>query len=146
MLIELIKALMEPFSYITSTPGKDFRGGMMQAFNAWLQVPQPKLQVIGRVIAMLHNASLLYAAFSFLRDPSLFPDCSRIDDIEDNSQLRRGRPGTSLAMLSTILRLTPLSSCAQDLWRSTDYQLRQLCVLSCLSRNPCSQSARRLVR
>ncbi|KAI0002268.1 isoprenoid synthase domain-containing protein [Russula compacta] len=67
-------ALMEPFSYITSTPGKDFRGGMMQAFNAWLQVPQPKLKVIGRVIAMLHNASLL------------------IDDIEDNSQLRRGRP------------------------------------------------------
>jgi len=46
----------------------------MQAFNAWLHVPQPKLQVIGRVIAMLHNASLL------------------IDDIEDNSQLRRGRP------------------------------------------------------
>jgi geranylgeranyl pyrophosphate synthase len=50
----------------------------MQAFNAWLHVPQPKLQIIGRVIAMLHNASLL------------------IDDIEDNSQLRRGRPGTSL--------------------------------------------------
>jgi geranylgeranyl pyrophosphate synthase len=55
---------MEPFSYITSTPGKDFRGGMMQAFNAWLQVPQSKLRVIGRVIAMLHNASLLYAMFS----------------------------------------------------------------------------------
>lgn len=46
----------------------------MQAFNAWLHVPQPTLQVIGRVVAMLHNASLL------------------IDDIEDNSQLRRGRP------------------------------------------------------
>ena len=27
---------------------------------------------------------------------SLVPDCYRIDDIEDNSQLRRGRPGTSL--------------------------------------------------
>jgi len=65
---------MEPFSYITSTPGKDFRGGMMQAFNAWLHVPESKLQVIGHVISMLHNASLL------------------IDDIEDNSQLRRGIP------------------------------------------------------
>ncbi|KAI0250052.1 isoprenoid synthase domain-containing protein [Lactifluus subvellereus] len=68
------RALMEPFSYITSTPGKDFRGGMMQAFNAWLHVPESKLQVIGHVISMLHNASLL------------------IDDIEDNSQLRRGLP------------------------------------------------------
>jgi geranylgeranyl diphosphate synthase type 3 len=56
---------MEPFSYITSTPGKDFRGGMMQAFNAWLHVPQPMLQVIGRVVAMLHNASLLCAVLSF---------------------------------------------------------------------------------
>jgi len=46
----------------------------MQAFNAWLHVPQSKLQVIGHVISMLHNASLL------------------IDDIEDNSQLRRGLP------------------------------------------------------
>lgn len=31
----------------------------MKAFNAWLHVPQPTLQIIGRVIAMLHNASLL---------------------------------------------------------------------------------------
>ncbi|KAI0302298.1 isoprenoid synthase domain-containing protein [Multifurca ochricompacta] len=67
-------ALIEPFTYITSTPGKDFRGAMMQAFNCWLHVPEPKLQVIGHVVSMLHNASLL------------------IDDIEDNSQLRRGRP------------------------------------------------------
>ena len=52
---------MEPFAYITSTPGKDFRGGMMRAFNAWLRVPESKLQIIGGVIAMLHNASLLCA-------------------------------------------------------------------------------------
>jgi geranylgeranyl pyrophosphate synthase len=59
------QTLMEPFSYITSTPGKDFRGGMMQAFNAWLDVPKPTLQVIGRVVAMLHNASLLCAKLPF---------------------------------------------------------------------------------
>jgi geranylgeranyl diphosphate synthase type 3 len=58
-ILTIPQALMEPFSYITSNPGKDFRGGMMKAFNAWLHVPQPKLQIIGRVIAMLHNASLL---------------------------------------------------------------------------------------
>ncbi|KAF8270233.1 terpenoid synthase [Lactarius quietus] len=68
------RALLEPFTYITSTPGKDFRGGMMRAFNAWLRVPEAKLRIISNVISMLHNASLL------------------IDDIEDNSQLRRGRP------------------------------------------------------
>ncbi|KAI0262197.1 terpenoid synthase [Gloeopeniophorella convolvens] len=67
-------ALLEPFTYITSTPGKDFRGGMIQAFNTWLHVSESKLQVIGRVVSMLHNASLL------------------IDDIEDDSQLRRGQP------------------------------------------------------
>ena len=63
---------MEPFSYITSTPGKDFRGGMMQAFNAWLHVPQPTLQVIGRVVAMLHNASLLCVVLPFFRSFVVF--------------------------------------------------------------------------
>jgi geranylgeranyl diphosphate synthase, type III len=54
---------MEPFAYITSTPGKDFRGGMMRAFNAWLHVSDSKLQIIGSVVAMLHNASLLCALY-----------------------------------------------------------------------------------
>lgn len=31
----------------------------MQAFNAWLRVPEDKLRVIGNVISRLHNASLL---------------------------------------------------------------------------------------
>lgn len=96
---------MEPFSYITSTPGKDFRGGMMKAFNAWLHVPQPKLQVIGRVIAMLHNASLLCALLCSYPLLLVIPDRYRIDDIEDNSQLRRGRPGTSSAINSATSRL-----------------------------------------
>jgi geranylgeranyl diphosphate synthase type 3 len=69
-----IQALMEPFSYITSTPGKDFRGGMMQAFNAWLHVPESKLQVIGHVISMLHNASLLYVPFFRLSASFSVPD------------------------------------------------------------------------
>lgn len=36
----------------------------MQAFNVWLEVPEAKLRVIGKVISMLHNASLLHV-FSF---------------------------------------------------------------------------------
>ena len=45
-----------------------------QAFNLWLAIPDDKLVAIGDLIEMLHNASLL------------------IDDIEDNSKLRRGVP------------------------------------------------------
>ncbi|KAG8930314.1 geranylgeranyl pyrophosphate synthetase [Tulasnella sp. 419] len=47
---------------------------MIDAFNLWLKVPQDKLVVISKVINILHNASLL------------------VDDVEDDSQLRRGIP------------------------------------------------------
>ncbi|KLO15127.1 terpenoid synthase [Schizopora paradoxa] len=67
-------ALLEPFTYITANPGKEIRSRMIAAFNQWLQVPPAKLAVIAKVVSMLHSASLL------------------VDDIEDDSQLRRGTP------------------------------------------------------
>ena len=54
-----LKALLEPYTYITSTPGKEIRGMMIEAFNTWLNVPDDKLKVITRVVSMLHSASLL---------------------------------------------------------------------------------------
>ncbi|KAL4071348.1 isoprenoid synthase domain-containing protein [Scleroderma yunnanense] len=66
--------LLEPFSYIASCPSKEFRSQLITAFNEWLDVPVDQLEVITRVVGLLHNASLL------------------VDDIEDNSELRRGRP------------------------------------------------------
>jgi len=66
--------VLEPFIYVTSTPGKDIRTKLLDAFNLWLKVPQDKLLIIERVINMLHNASLM------------------MDDVEDDSQLRRGAP------------------------------------------------------
>ncbi|KAF8845967.1 terpenoid synthase [Paxillus ammoniavirescens] len=66
--------LLEPFSYIASCPGKEVRSQLILAFNHWLQVPAGQLEVITRVIGLLHNASLL------------------VDDIEDDSELRRGKP------------------------------------------------------
>lgn len=66
--------LKGPFVYLESHPGKDIRSQMINAFNEWLQVPSASIQVITRVVGMLHTASLL------------------IDDVEDNSQLRRGIP------------------------------------------------------
>ncbi|QRW12838.1 farnesyl-diphosphate synthase [Ceratobasidium sp. AG-Ba] len=68
------KTILEPFTYITSNPGKDMRSRLIEAFNYWLKIPKEDLEVIAHVVSMLHNASLM------------------IDDIEDNSQLRRGAP------------------------------------------------------
>jgi len=68
------KVLTGPYNYLNAHPGKDFRSQLVKAFDAWLEVPPESLEVITRVIAMLHTASLL------------------IDDVEDNSVLRRGLP------------------------------------------------------
>ncbi|KAI5927140.1 geranylgeranyl pyrophosphate synthetase [Camillea tinctor] len=70
------KVLMGPYDYLFAHPGKDFRTLMVNSFNAWLDVPQESLEVITKVVGMLHTASLL------------------IDDVEDNSILRRGLPVT----------------------------------------------------
>ncbi|KAG6809728.1 hypothetical protein H0H92_014969 [Tricholoma furcatifolium] len=67
-------SILEPYTYITSAPGKEFRTQLIEAFNLWLDVPPEKLKVISGVVNMLHSSSLL------------------IDDIEDDSQLRRGQP------------------------------------------------------
>lgn len=65
---------MGPFDYLNSQRGKDFRSQLIASFNTWLEVPPESLEVITKVVGMLHTASLL------------------IDDVEDNSLLRRGLP------------------------------------------------------
>lgn len=68
------KVVMGPFEYLNGQKGKDFRSQLIGAFNAWLEVPPESIEVITKVVGMLHTASLL------------------IDDVEDNSLLRRGLP------------------------------------------------------
>ncbi|KAF9260428.1 terpenoid synthase [Marasmius fiardii PR-910] len=68
------RTLLEPFTFVTSNPGKDMRGRLIEAFNLWLKVSPEKLAVIARIVNMLHAASLM------------------VDDIEDDSHLRRGKP------------------------------------------------------
>lgn len=68
------KVLTGPFDYLNGQPGKDFRSALVKAFDAWLEVPPESLEVITKVVSMLHTASLL------------------VDDVEDSSQLRRGLP------------------------------------------------------
>lgn len=69
------ESLLESFRYINSVPGKDVRGKLIDCFQLWFQVASPDILLkIKDVVASLHSASLL------------------IDDIEDNSTLRRGVP------------------------------------------------------
>lgn len=58
-LIKHDQILLEPYEYLCAHPGKDVRTKMIAAFNVWLQVPPEQLQIITKVITMLHSASLL---------------------------------------------------------------------------------------
>ena len=66
--------LLEPYTYLLRKKGKNIRTRLLRAFNVWLRAPEEKLREIDEIIKMLHNASLV------------------IDDIQDNSVLRRGSP------------------------------------------------------
>ncbi|CAI5739991.1 unnamed protein product [Peronospora farinosa] len=66
--------LLEPYAYISELPGKGVRGKMIGAFQTWLCAPFEAVESIQRIVDQLHNASLL------------------IDDIEDDSEMRRGQP------------------------------------------------------
>jgi geranylgeranyl diphosphate synthase type 3 len=68
------KVVRGPYDYVTSHPGKDFRAQLIASFNAWLEVPPESLDIITRVVGMLHESSLL------------------VDDVQDSSELRRGFP------------------------------------------------------
>jgi geranylgeranyl diphosphate synthase, type III len=68
------KIIMGPYDYMDAHPGKDIRTALITAFDAFLHVPHASLMSITKVVAMLHTSSLL------------------IDDVEDNSILRRGVP------------------------------------------------------
>lgn len=50
---------MGPYDYLQAHPGKDIRRQLIEAFNCWLQVPAESLEIITRVVGMLHTASLL---------------------------------------------------------------------------------------
>ncbi|XP_046667342.1 geranylgeranyl pyrophosphate synthase [Homalodisca vitripennis] len=71
---DLDEKLLQPFAYILQVPGKQIRAKLAHAFNYWLNIPADKLNIVGDIVQMLHNSSLL------------------IDDIQDNSILRRGIP------------------------------------------------------
>ena len=66
--------VLEPMKYLNQIPGKNLRSALIDCFQVWYEADQEKVQAIKDIIGELHNASLL------------------IDDIEDNSKVRRGMP------------------------------------------------------
>lgn len=67
-------ALLGPFNYLANNPGHNIREHLIAAFGAVIKVDSADLAVISHITMLLHNASLL------------------VDDVEDNSLLRRGLP------------------------------------------------------
>ncbi|EGU13294.1 Farnesyltranstransferase [Rhodotorula toruloides ATCC 204091] len=84
------QVLTEPYTYLASIPGKEVRSALIAAFNQWMGVADVDLEIVKKVVGMLHTASLLCA----IETPSLssYPG---MDDVEDDSHLRRGMPGQS---------------------------------------------------
>ena len=62
---EVPKAILEPFQYMNSNPGKGIRRKIIEAFNLWLDVPVSKLKVIVKIVNMLHAASLMFSSDFF---------------------------------------------------------------------------------
>ncbi|KAK2025341.1 geranylgeranyl pyrophosphate synthase [Colletotrichum zoysiae] len=71
-------AMKAPADYISSMPSKGVRSALIDALNVWLHVPPAAIKTITSVVNALHNASLI------------------LDDLEDNSPLRRGLPAAHI--------------------------------------------------
>mmetsp|Transcript_55396 Transcript_55396/g.96690 ORF Transcript_55396/g.96690 Transcript_55396/m.96690 type:complete len:334 (+) Transcript_55396:128-1129(+) len=72
------ESVLASWHYIMRFPGKDVRGLLIDAFQLWFKCEPAKVDSVKSIIANLHNASLL------------------IDDIEDNSKVRRGQPSAHM--------------------------------------------------
>lgn len=71
-------AINEPIDYVSGMPSKGVRTSLIDAMNQWCQVPSAQLAAIKRVIDLLHTSSLI------------------LDDIQDESPMRRGKTATHL--------------------------------------------------
>lgn len=72
------RAILQPYDHIASKPGKNFRSKLIGVFNLIYRIKETKIESVANLVEILHNASLL------------------IDDIEDNSEMRRGLTASHL--------------------------------------------------
>ncbi|KAJ0415663.1 isoprenoid synthase domain-containing protein [Aspergillus carlsbadensis] len=69
-------ALNGPIDYITALPSKNIRTKLATALNIWFNLPTQQLNLLKEIVTDLHNSTLI------------------LDDIQDDSELRRGSPTT----------------------------------------------------
>ncbi|KAJ5472245.1 hypothetical protein N7530_006246 [Penicillium desertorum] len=65
---------------------------LSSTLNSWYKVPVKSLLIIEGAVNFLHNSSLLYASPTQPEIGSPHLPSNRLDDIQDGSVLRRGRP------------------------------------------------------
>ncbi|EPE34883.1 Terpenoid synthase [Glarea lozoyensis ATCC 20868] len=70
------ETVMAPYNYLSSLPSKHITAKVIEALNVWYEVPEIQLSIIKNILRLLHSSSLM------------------LDDIEDGSLLRRGKPAT----------------------------------------------------
>ncbi|XXH01034.1 hypothetical protein Hte_007385 [Hypoxylon texense] len=68
--------ILQPYQYLEMMPSKGVRNAVIDGLEVWYHVPERSLSVIREIVKLLHSSSLM------------------LDDIEDNSPLRRGFPST----------------------------------------------------
>ncbi|KAF5006548.1 hypothetical protein FDECE_7074 [Fusarium decemcellulare] len=71
-----LKVAESPHDYMLTLPSKGIRGAFIDALNVWFEASEENTATIKDVISMLHDSSLI------------------IDDFQDDSPLRRGKPST----------------------------------------------------
>ncbi|KAK4244526.1 isoprenoid synthase domain-containing protein [Corynascus novoguineensis] len=119
------KVLEAPSRYIDSLPGKGIRNHTIMALNAWFNLPPREIAIISRITDLLHGASLM------------------LDDIQDSSQLRRGKPAAHLVFgpmqtinsagyrfLAALVEVRKLDE-LQDLYVGQSHDLSWTCNLEC---------------
>ncbi|KAK4151149.1 isoprenoid synthase domain-containing protein [Chaetomidium leptoderma] len=110
------EALEAPSRYLDSLPGKGMRDKTIDALNIWFNVPPHETAVIKRVVSLLHGASLM------------------LDDIQDSSELRRGKPaahmvfGTMQTINSAGYRFLNALSEVRKLGSEREVELRDLYI------------------
>lgn len=72
----MAQLIMGAASYLRTIPSKNVRGVVTQAMNLWFKASDASVVQIEGIIADIHEGSVL------------------LDDIQDGSDLRRGRPAS----------------------------------------------------
>ncbi|KAF3245003.1 hypothetical protein TWF192_007526 [Orbilia oligospora] len=68
----------EPCDYVKGLPSKKTLSLLIDGLNIWYNAPSPQVDIIKSICEMLHRVSLV------------------IDDMQDNSDLRRGEPAAHM--------------------------------------------------